>query len=142
MTARLDLNVRHWAKQRHELMAVGTWINIEGRQKPCMVLFRAGVPYDRIQPYVITGDKAWVWSEDIGDPANAARQCFAICEQLNLEPTEKMIFRIVGFVNDHLGDLLTIPPYPPVAAPANVIAELVITNRSTGEAHEVAINDV
>lgn len=142
MTTQLDLNIRHWAKQRHELMAVGTWITIEGRPKPCMVLFRAGVPYDQIRPYVITGDRAWVWSEDIGDPRDAARQSFLICEALNLEHSQTNIFRIASFVHDHLGDLLTIPPYPPVAAPANVIAELVITNKSSGETHEVAINDV
>lgn len=142
MNVRLDLNLRCWARQRGEITAIGTWVTINGRAKPCMVLVRTGDKPADMRPFVITGDRAWIWSEDIGDPIQSAHQCFRIAECLNLDPEPSTIIKIVSFVHDHLGDLLTIPPFPPAAAPANIIAELVITERATGKTHEVALSDV
>lgn len=143
MSASIDLTKRHFTHKRAEILMIGTWLHINGATRPCIALVRDGAEYsDLCKPYIITLDKAWVWSEDVGDPASAARQCFAICECLRLPPTQPNIFKIVGFVHDFLGDLISLPPFPPSAAPAPIIAEVTVRNRTTGAEHEVVLRDV
>jgi hypothetical protein len=141
--ASIDLSKRHFTHKRAEILMIGTWLRMNNVTRPCIALVRDGAEFsDLCRPYIITLDKAWVWSEDVGDPASAARQCFAICEALRLTPNQQTIFKIVSFVHDFLGDLISMPPFPPSAAPAPVIAEVTVTNRTTGAEHEVVLRDV
>lgn len=142
--ASIDLRQRHFVHRRAEILMIGTWLRVNGTTRPCIALVRDGAEYDDLcRPYIITMDRAWVWSEDVGDPASAAQQCFSICQCLRLTPDQANIFKIVGFVHDFLGDLISMPPFPPVAAPqAAAIAEVTVRNRATGEEHEVVLRDV
>lgn len=143
MTASIDLAVRHFARRRGEITGVGTWLHVDGEVIPCMALFRAGEELnEHTRPYIVTNDRAWIWSEEIGDPQETARQCFNIANALRLSTDQRNIFKIFSFIHDHLGDLLTIPPFPPAAAPKTEIADLTVTNKVTGKSHEVVLTDV
>lgn len=141
MTTTLDLSKRAWLKSHGDVTAIGTWIVIEGRHRPCLVLIRTAEEMsDHTMPCVVTVDKAWIWSEDIGDPRLAAHMAFGFAQALRLsEHDPHTIIRIAGIVHDHLGDLLHIPPYRP-ADNANVVAELTVTDRNTGKSREAEID--
>lgn len=136
-TASIDLTKRVWSHERRGIVAIGTWLfDIEGRNRPCMVLIRAGEEYsEHTIPCVVTVDKAWIWSEEIGDPAEAARTAFSFTQALRLnEHDPREVIRLSMFINDMLGDLLTIPPYVPTAR--ETVADVVVTDAATGRSHE------
>lgn len=142
MTPDLDLNRRQWTKTRGPITAIGTWLRLDGSFRPCMVLIRAGSELeDGLIPCVVTQDRAWIWSEEIGDPAEAARTAFqfANCLRLSAHDRRTLIF-IASFINDMLGDLLSIPPYQPDTTP--VVAEATMINHSTGRTVETEMRDV
>lgn len=144
MSTVIDLNLRAWAKSRGELTGVGTWLKTEEQWRPAMVLLRAGHELSRdYSPYCITMDRAWIWDAVVGDGAESARQCIRIAKCLRLDPDDvRTLFRVRSFVDDHLHDLLTIPPLPPSERPGTVIAEVVATEMNTGRTHEFELTDV
>jgi len=142
LTPDLDLNRRQWTKTRGPITAIGTWLRLDGSFRPCMVLIRSGSELeDRLIPCVVTQDRAWIWSEEIGDPIEAARTTmqFADCLRLSLHDRRTLIF-IASFINDMLGDLLSIPPHQPEPTP--VVAEVTMFDHSTGRTVETEMRDV
>jgi len=141
VTPDLDLTRRAFTKTRGEVTAIGTWIRIDGRFRPCMVLIRAGREKDdRLIPCVVTMDRAWIWSEEIGDPAQAARTCFQFAQALGLSvENPRVVIRLAMFIHDMLGDLLTIPPYQPDSL--QTVAEAVIIDHSAGRTVETEIKE-
>ncbi len=142
MTPDLDLTKRHWTKTRGDITAIGTWLRLDGDFRPCMVLIPAGREYDeRLIPCVVTADRAWIWSEEIGDPAQSAPIAFQFAEVLGLSVHEpRNIIRLAMFINDMLGDLLHIPPYQADRNP--VVAEATLFDHTHGRTVETEIRDV
>lgn len=140
MSPDLDLTRRAFTKTRGEVTAIGTWIRIDGRFRPCMVLIRAGREKDdRLIPCVITMDRAWIWSEEIGDPSQSAPLAYQFAEILGLAVTPPTLIRLAMFINDMLDDLLTIPPYQPDTL--RTVAEAVIIDHSAGRTVETEIKE-
>lgn len=144
MTIVLDLNRRHWTVHRGPLTFIGTWLRTPERWMPCMAFMRTsdeGKP--EAQVCIITQDRAWIWSEDVGEPGQAAQQAFAFCQQLRIETADPLnVLRLGGWVHDLLGELLTIPPL--LASDIDlspVIAEVTITDQD-GKSREVLLRDV
>ncbi|MBO3760367.1 hypothetical protein [Ciceribacter sp. L1K22] len=142
MDFNLDLSKRQWTKTRDGITAIGTWLRQGDTIRPCMVLVPAGRELDeRLIPCVVTQDRAWIWSEDVGDPAEAARTAFQFAQLLGLSCHEpRTIIRLAMFIHDHLGDLLTIKPFP--RDDRAVVAEVVLTNNTTGQVVEQEMTDV
>lgn len=141
MTTALDLNRRVWTFRRDGITAIGTWLRVEGTFRPCMVLIPGGREYDdRLTPCVVTMDRAWIWSEEVGDPAEAARTAcqFARCLGLN-ENNPRTVIRLAMFINDHLGDLLSIPPYQ--NSDAEIVAEVTMVDANTGRTIETVLKE-
>lgn len=141
MTAALDLTRRHFTRERGGITIIGTWISIEGRWRPCLALIRTGDEYsEHTVPCVVTVDKAWIWSEEIGDPREAAQTAFKFMEALRIDTNDKRnAIRLAMLIADHLGDLLHIPPFRP--EPGAVVAEVTMTERETGRVREVELRD-
>ncbi|WP_159953033.1 hypothetical protein [Rhizobium sp. 18065] len=133
MTPDLDLTKRQWTKTRGGVTAIGTWIRLDGSFKPCMVLIPAGREYDeRLIPCVVTQDRAWIWSEDVGDPAQSAPIAFSFAETLGLSVHEpRNIIFVASFIHDMLGDLLHIPPYQNDSKVS--VAEATLIDNGTGK---------
>lgn len=143
MTPDLDLNKSVWTKTRGGITAIGTWVRVEGDFRPCMVLIRAGSEYDdRLIPCVILQDRAWVYDEATGDPAEAARTLALFAPYLGLALTDaRSCMRLMLFINDMLGDLLHIPPYQH-DRDAPVVSEITLINHTTGKSLESEMRDV
>lgn len=145
MTASLDLSRRAWTRVRGALTLIGTWmLNEDRRWRPVMAIIRTGDELtDHTIPCIVTMDKAWIWSEEIGDPRQAARIAHGFAQALRLDEHEpRTVVRLAMLIHDHLGDLLHIPPYVPDADDADVIGEATVTDRRTGATHELEIRDV
>lgn len=141
MTIALDLTKRHWTKVRGPLTAVGTWYNNGSGWRQCMALYRTDDEgSDDLMPCVIPIDRAWVWSEDIGDGAQSARMTMAFAQAMRFSLDKSTLITLTSMVHDLLGDLLSIPPY--TADTGELIAEVVVTERDSGKSHEVALRDV
>ena len=132
MTVALDLSKRAWTRHTKGLTLIGTWIvNEDDRWRPCMVIIRTGDEYNpAVVPCVVTMDNAWLWDERIGDPRRAAHHAAQFAEALRMEPDVDNMIRLAMIIADHLGDLLTIPPFSPL--PGTPIAEVTISERDTG----------
>ena len=137
----IDLTKRAWTHSRGDITAIGTWIRTENRWRPCLVLIRTGEEYsDHTIPCIVTIDKAWIWSEDVGDARAAARTAFEFVRALRLaENDPRQPIRIGMLIHDLLGDLLHIPPYVPDTRP-EPIAEVTITDQA-GRVREVELTD-
>lgn len=137
----LDLNKRVWTFRKDGIMAIGTWIRLEDRFRPCMVLIPADREYDdRLTPCVVTMDRAWIWSEEVGDPAQAAHTAHQFASTLGLNAHDRRtVIRIAMFIADHLGDLLSIPPYP--TDDQQTVAEVTIRDPTTGRTIEAEIRE-
>lgn len=132
MTPDLDLEIRAWTKTRGPVTAIGTWIRLDGRHQPCMALIPAGKEKsDRLHPCVITQERAWIWSEEVGDPEQTARICFQYAPALGLSDDARSIIWLASFIHDMLGDLLTIPPYQ--ATDQISVAEALLIDNQTGK---------
>jgi hypothetical protein len=147
MTASLDLTQRAWTREVGQLTLIGTWLWEEEHQRwrPCMVLMRTGDERsDHFIPCVVTADKAWIWSEEIGDPRQAARIAFQFAQALRLdEHSPRVMIGIASLIHDHLDDLLHIPPLAAFDTDqGEVVAEAIITDNRTGQTREVEIRDV
>ncbi len=138
MTQVLDLNKRAWTKTHGPITAIGTWLRSEGQFRPCLVLIPTGGEYsDRLVPCVVTVDKAWLWSEQIGDPRTAAHTAASFAAHMGFDVTPQICIRIATIIHDHLGDLLTIKPYQPEKG--EVIGEATLVDLATGRVTETEI---
>jgi hypothetical protein len=142
MSPDLDLSRRQWTKTRGPITAIGTWLRLDGSFQPCIVLIRAGSERDdRLIPCVVTLSRAYVWdprtSDDMGEATMTAIQ---FADTLRLTIDKHTVTRLIMFINDMLGDLLTIPPYRPDDAPT--VAEATLINHSTGRTVETEMKDV
>ncbi|MFK4259049.1 hypothetical protein [Agrobacterium tumefaciens] len=140
-TPDLDLTKRVWTKRRGGIIAIGTWLRLEQRFRPCMVIIPADREYDdRLMPCVVTIDKAWIWSEDVGDPIQAAHTAHQFAEILGLASHDKRtVIRLAMFIQDHLGDLLSIPPYQ--NPDQQTVAEITMRDPNTGRTVEAEIRE-
>lgn len=126
MNPALDLTRRHFTRHKGDITLIGTWVRTEDDWRPCLVLIRTGEElHDHTIPCVITVDKAWIWSEEVGDIVAAAHMTAGFLDALRITPATRNIIRLRSLVHDHLGDLLTIPPYQPVDQV--VVAEVTAT---------------
>lgn len=135
----IDLTRYHGQQQHGDITAYLTWwLADDSGPKPCLVLvptYQQSV--ERCTPCVVLLDQAWIWSEEIGDPAHAARLAFTFAQMLGLDitsPTQP--FRVRSIIVGHLGDLLTIPPMPADMRETINFGEAVVTDRESGRTIE------
>jgi hypothetical protein len=102
-----------------------------------MAIVRAGDRPEQMVPCVVTMDRAWIWSEEVGDPRQAAQMTHAFVQALRMADNIKNVIALHLLIQDHLGDLLSIPPRPTLVGEA--IAEVTVTERQSGKSHEVEL---
>lgn len=123
----LDLTRYAWKQQHGDLEAIGTWLLHRDGPLPCLVLKPTSAQrHDQFIPCVVLQKDAWIWSEAIGDGAEAARSAYDFACALGLSPHNSTnIIRVASIIRDHIGDLLGIPPMP---AEREVVGEVTITD--------------
>lgn len=135
----LDLSKRHFLRRKGILTAIGTWLLVGDDYRPCLAIVRTGEEFaDFTIPCVVTLDRAWIWSEEVGDEILAGHDAGRFMHALRLDGgDERQILRLLSIIRDNLGDLISMPPYE--AQDLAVIAEMEIINRTTGRTREVEV---
>ncbi|MBJ6722426.1 hypothetical protein I2750_19690 [Bacillus sp. PR5] len=136
----LDLSTRAFYYVRGDITLIGTWLRVDGQFRPCMVLIRTGEEKNEYTvPCLIPLERAWIWNEMFGDPRQAARTVAGFIDALRLTPGRFNAVRLLSLIHDHLGDLVTMPPLPPLEQ--SVVAEFLVTDNTTGKTREVEVKD-
>jgi hypothetical protein len=127
----LDLSKRHATFAHGSVTAILSWLQTDRR--PCLVLIPtlALLHYDRVRPYVIPLDMAYMWDEHTGDGGHCAQASMKAAEQLGFAVNPRVCFKLTDIIREHLGDLLSCPPMPILMQTEVAIAT--VTNRETGK---------
>lgn len=131
----LDLTKRQWSASRYGLTVIGTWVKIDQRWRPCMAVVKNDAR--QLLPCVIPLEKAWTWSETLGDPDTHA---YNILLRLGVDPENPLNRnKLISLVNDNMQALIEMPPRPVDAEHhAAPVAEVTINNEVAGRT-EVAL---
>lgn len=129
----VDLDRRHFTRVRGPVTIIGTWtVEEDGTQRPCLALIRTGEELSQhTQPGIVPVETAWMWepavAKDIdGAPQKAARASVGFARLLRLGDDPRDAISLALLINDHLDDLMTIPPAPPLDDDGETIAEAAI----------------
>lgn len=139
----LDLTYTLWQRVFGDITALGTWTLHDDR--PCIVLVPtfARPDHARITPYVVPLEKAFQWDEATGEPEYTVRECVRAADGLGFSRADPgLLVRIHSIINDCLGDLLRMPPFPRHTE-GEIAADVVARDPETGRIiHEGTVTDV
>lgn len=141
----IDLDRYHARHQHGDIMVFLTWwLADDSGPKPCLVLIPTFTPLDRVTPCVVMMENAWLWSEQVGDPRQAAHTAFAFAQMLGQDTNNATnVIRIRSIIHDHIPDLITMPPMPDaMREQGEVIGEARLVDPETGRTVEQEVRDV
>jgi hypothetical protein len=126
----LDLSKRNWSHSRFGLTAIGTWVRLDDRWRPCMAIVRNNA--HTLRPCVIPLEDAWRWSDQEQKPELLAARFLG---QLGIDPSNPdNRHRLIDLVNSRMVDLITMPPRPADAEEHDEpVVELTVVNSLTGK---------
>jgi hypothetical protein len=111
---------KHFDRVRRNIRVIGSWVREldpkRGRDwVPALVLVRPKAPIAIQIPCIVRLDTAWMWADaPLGDPIATAAMACDFCNHLGLDLTRnKDVVRVLMVIQDHIDDLLKIPPSPP-----------------------------
>lgn len=139
----LDLSFILWQRPFGDITVLGTWTLHNDR--PCLVLVPtyARPDHTRITPCVVPIEKAFQWDEATGEPEYAVQKCAEYADALGFSRVDPgLLIRIHNIINDCLGDLLKMPPFPRLTE-GEIAADMVARDPETGRIlHEGTVTDV
>lgn len=136
----LDLTIWHRRQQHGDISAFLTWLR-DARRTPALVLVRTALlGREGAIPCIVPLTRTWVWSEEIGDPRQAAQTCIQFAASLGLNPHNATdCIRVMSIIRDHIGDLVLMPPKP---TEARVVADVIRTEASGRQHHDEVVENV
>ncbi|MBP0484664.1 hypothetical protein [Sagittula salina] len=140
-TVEIDLNFEHKSHVYGDVTVIQTWTM--SNKRPCLVLVPSLIKrhFERVTPYVVSIDNAWMWDETAGDPEDCVWMTMEAVNALGLSATDPAtMIRITSIIREHLGDLLMMPPLVEVAHSA-VVADAIITDANSGKTRDREISD-
>ena len=123
----LDLRYKHFDHQvSGGIRVIGTWVHLDGRDEPCLVLVGAHQDLRKCVPCVVPLSVAWEWAEETGDEVRTAAKAIDFCTVLpGKSPLHTPdIVSVMDAVRGRLHDLITMPPAP--LKERHVAGELII----------------
>lgn len=126
----LDLTQVAWAHQHGDITVFGTWFGENLR--PCIAIVPTYRSRSGFKPAVILVDDAFLWSAEFGNPGYVAMQAPQIVNSLGFDVTPQQCARIANLIQDHMSDLLTIPPKPIERV---VVADAILTDQNGRQRH-------
>jgi hypothetical protein len=108
----LDLRFRHAIHKRGDIEAWITWNRHTG--SGCLVLLRSNrrISHETVIPCIIDEQNAWRWHDVLGDPDYQVQMAALFAPALGLPPFPESIHRVIGIVQDLVGELANIPLMP------------------------------
>lgn len=141
----LNLAHAHFKRTVRGITVIGTWFHTDDDSRSCLVLIRPGseTRADTV-PCVVLGDEAYIFCgiDGVGEPHRAIPIAVEFARMLQMPLDQPTIVKIIRTIEDHIGDLVSIPPFLPPINDAPVLADVRITNRDTGEVEEMELRDV
>ena len=112
MTERLpaiDLTFHAFRREKGQLAMYGTWLYNEDQEshEPALVVVNAANPR-KFPPCVIALSAAYKYNE----PEYLAAVCKEMVPLMGLQDDMRTAYEVALFIEDSLGDLLTMPPMP------------------------------
>lgn len=156
---RIDLNHATAAYQHGPIMVWMTWLRTLDRWEPCIAITRArimGLEGNPTIPCVVPLSRAYAWTGALSDFAVQNAQHPQIMADLRDVMTtaaefaftlgldgmnQRDVFRVLTVVNDHLSELISMPPRPQRLGETHV-ADLVVEDRLSGKVWESEVHDV
>lgn len=138
------LDLSRWHSKRHVrgFTLIFTWMEAEDGPEPCLVLLREGEElHDHAKPGLVPMRHAWIFDEKQGDDAACEFACATIAHLLRMEDSARSANMVRSVVEDHLNDLLHIPPLPPVPMIGGDVFEVTVKEHETGRVVEKEIKD-
>ena len=130
----IDLRRHAFMRQQGEITVFGCWVmrgDGSDDTEPCLVLMPT---YRKVaKPFVIALSAAFKYD----NPVYLARASHIASVELGFEPTLSLTTKIAGIINDHMSDLISMPPEP---VETHVVGEAHI-NMPDGERRKVDILD-
>ena len=139
----LDLNHRHFERHKGPFTIIGTWVRTsdEGIQ-PCLAIVRRGEENTSV-PCCIPLPAAHKWEFERWDSEEDVAECtFNAAEYIQtigLMPTKETIKQLIFFIQETLGDLISIPPSQHLDEQTEPLFEATITDWRDGKKKEVLI---
>lgn len=109
----LDLTRYHARHTHGDITVFLTWYGDgAGRAEPALALVPTyKIGHEGVTPCVVTLSNAWRWSAEIGDPHHCAQASLIFARLLGMDDTTMFgPMRIATMIQDHLGDLVLMPP--------------------------------
>lgn len=105
----IDLTRYHSKRELHGLALYQTWLYSEefNDYEPCLVVVNAVYPH-AFRPCVVALSAAYLYN----DGRYMARRVGQFIEQLGLQGTPSLAYKIADAFAEHLDDLIKIPPNP------------------------------
>lgn len=135
----INLSQWHWRARHGEIEAIGTWYGPAA--DPCMVLIRArdfGASVERSIPIIIPYGQSHVFSDFLGDEQEAIARVMRMLPALRMDTSFQNVVRVLGIIQDHLGDMLLIPVRPPTGD-REAVGVAIRTDRESGKTTEMEI---
>lgn len=139
----LDLNNRHFVRERGALTIIGTWVRMDDGIEPCLAIVRTGYETD-YEPCIVPLPAIHNWDmDDLGE--NGAPDCLLTAMEfvmtLGFGADSDMVSKLMLFVWDTMGDLISIPPSTQLDELEAERAELeaLFYDKTTGKKMEVLI---
>ena len=141
-----DLTVYHWKRDLHGLTVIGGWVKdtLERAWKRTLYIMPAGYYGEGIERIYFLIEEPGA-HEIAVDAAGVGKMSFAYAEAekalrvMDLADNLVMRHQVIGIINDHLDQLILMPPRPPVDQIE--AADILITNLETGRTREAAVLD-
>lgn len=139
----IDITRYHFKRDVGDLAVIGTWAKLaDGQRRRCLVLMmKWAYGTDDLRVATVYDDVDLPnWAVDSrmhGNMEWAVHQAADICETLGITLTPPNINRVIDAVQNHLPDLIMMPPAPP--APSMVIGDIQMRERDSGRVIESEI---
>lgn len=135
----LDLTKHHFQQQHGDLTLFGAWAGDE--KEPCLVLLPTYSHGKKRTPLCVLQSTAFRWNPDDRDvdATTSAQQTMLFAAANGFDCGNQItLMRITSLIHDHLGDLLSIPPY---YGEREVVADMIITDNATGKVTHKEVSD-
>lgn len=140
----LDLSVQAFQKVRGPITMIGTWLRVDDDWQPCVAFVRGFDSPADWNPFIVTLDRAFLFQTPSVNPGEAVLIAAQAVRHMRLTEDSQMIRRVISLIEDHLDDILHIPPMPQRGAlVGDVVADVIVTERGTGKSvHEAVLDNV
>lgn len=135
----VDLRRYHSRHEHGDLTVFLTWAGPQAM--PAMVIVPARkLGHEDCPVCIVRLEGLWIYSEEIGDPQQAAIETLRFARFLGIDSGSAMgPMRVLSIIRDHLGDIAMIPPRP--RDNSRVVAEAIKVDHATGQETSLEITD-